>query len=340
MAAKSRIIVNAHRINQGVEPDLDAAPGGASDFYFVGRDEPEAARATVVELGRASASPLTTGDFAGSWGEGAGAAGQVVASAPKTRSSRAAQSRRRASLGLTMRSTTPSRAMSMSNEPAHAADRLLDTRSHRGPHAVRQLVLEIFLDPLIHVGGDLVDAHVLVVVALLVVDSRVRPELPRISCPPPAPVGAPPVMRPLHLIVVVTMSLALTGAAPARACEEAEMAAVEAREAEEEAREAEEEAREAEEEAREVAEEAEEAAAEAEEAAEEAGEAHGDRQAEAIEALIERVIEERLEAIEAELELYAEVGDDEGEADDEDDADDEDAFDFDLDLDLQIDVEL
>ena len=333
MAAKSRIIVNAHRINQGVEPDLDAAPGGASDFYFVGRDEPEAARATVVELGRASASPLTTGDFAGSWGEGAGAAGQVVASAPKTRSSRAAQSRRRASLGLTMRSTTPSRAMSMSNEPAHAADRLLDTRSHRGPHAVRQLVLEIFLDPLIHVGGDLVDAHVLVVVALLVVDSRVRPELPRISCPPPAPVGAPPVMRPLHLIVVVTMSLALTGAAPARACEEAEMAAVEAREAEEEAREAEEEARE-------VAEEAEEAAAEAEEAAEEAGEAHGDRQAEAIEALIERVIEERLEAIEAELELYAEVGDDEGEADDEDDADDEDAFDFDLDLDLQIDVEL
>jgi exodeoxyribonuclease V alpha subunit len=49
-AAQSRIIVNAHKINQGVLPDLDSAPGATSDFYFVGRDEPLAARATVVEL--------------------------------------------------------------------------------------------------------------------------------------------------------------------------------------------------------------------------------------------------------------------------------------------------
>ena len=50
-AAKSRIVVNAHRINAGEAPDLDPpAAGQGSDFFFVGRDDPEAARATIVEL--------------------------------------------------------------------------------------------------------------------------------------------------------------------------------------------------------------------------------------------------------------------------------------------------
>jgi exodeoxyribonuclease V alpha subunit len=38
-AAESRIIVNAHRINQGQMPEWEAKPG--SDFYFVASDEPE-----------------------------------------------------------------------------------------------------------------------------------------------------------------------------------------------------------------------------------------------------------------------------------------------------------
>jgi exodeoxyribonuclease V alpha subunit len=50
-AAASKIIVSAHRINQGTMPDLDAGPAGADrDFFFVSRDDPAAARATVVEL--------------------------------------------------------------------------------------------------------------------------------------------------------------------------------------------------------------------------------------------------------------------------------------------------
>ena len=47
-AAQSRIVVSAHRINRGEMPDLDAAPG--ADFFFIARDEPAAARATIVEL--------------------------------------------------------------------------------------------------------------------------------------------------------------------------------------------------------------------------------------------------------------------------------------------------
>jgi len=43
-AAKSRIIVNAHRINQGQMPDLDR-PEEESDFYYVPADDPGAARA-------------------------------------------------------------------------------------------------------------------------------------------------------------------------------------------------------------------------------------------------------------------------------------------------------
>jgi exodeoxyribonuclease V alpha subunit len=49
-AARSHIIVNAHRINHGTMPDLDTAPGADRDFFFIARDEPVAARATVVEL--------------------------------------------------------------------------------------------------------------------------------------------------------------------------------------------------------------------------------------------------------------------------------------------------
>jgi exodeoxyribonuclease V alpha subunit len=48
-AAESKIVLSAHRINHGELPDLDA-PAGTSDFYFISRDDPEAARATIVEL--------------------------------------------------------------------------------------------------------------------------------------------------------------------------------------------------------------------------------------------------------------------------------------------------
>ncbi len=51
-AAQSRIVVSAHQINAGQVPDL-APPqeaGEVSDFYFVSREEPAAARATLVEL--------------------------------------------------------------------------------------------------------------------------------------------------------------------------------------------------------------------------------------------------------------------------------------------------
>jgi exodeoxyribonuclease V alpha subunit len=50
-AAASRIIVNAHRINQGLMPDL-APPAGDSDFYFVPADDPETAVARILELAR------------------------------------------------------------------------------------------------------------------------------------------------------------------------------------------------------------------------------------------------------------------------------------------------
>src|SRR5580693_223346 len=50
-AAESRIIVNAHRINQGVIPDL-RKPEAASDFYFVEADDPETAVARIIELVR------------------------------------------------------------------------------------------------------------------------------------------------------------------------------------------------------------------------------------------------------------------------------------------------
>jgi exodeoxyribonuclease V alpha subunit len=48
-AAQSRIITSAHRINQGIIPDL-ARPEGDSDFFFVPADDPEAAVERIVEL--------------------------------------------------------------------------------------------------------------------------------------------------------------------------------------------------------------------------------------------------------------------------------------------------
>jgi exodeoxyribonuclease V alpha subunit len=48
-AAQSQIIVNAHRINQGLMPDL-RKPEAESDFYFVEVDAPEAAVPRIIEL--------------------------------------------------------------------------------------------------------------------------------------------------------------------------------------------------------------------------------------------------------------------------------------------------
>ena len=50
-AAMSRIIVNAHRINAGIAPDL-GKPDAISDFYFVPADDPESAVPKVLELVR------------------------------------------------------------------------------------------------------------------------------------------------------------------------------------------------------------------------------------------------------------------------------------------------
>jgi exodeoxyribonuclease V alpha subunit len=52
-AAESRIVINAHRVNKGEMPEMGRPPGGdptRSDFYFVDRDEPAAARDTLIEL--------------------------------------------------------------------------------------------------------------------------------------------------------------------------------------------------------------------------------------------------------------------------------------------------
>jgi exodeoxyribonuclease V alpha subunit len=48
-AAKSQIIVSAHRINDGVIPDL-RKPEAESDFYFVEANDPETAVGRIVEL--------------------------------------------------------------------------------------------------------------------------------------------------------------------------------------------------------------------------------------------------------------------------------------------------
>jgi exodeoxyribonuclease V alpha subunit len=49
-AASSRIITNAHRVNQGLMPELAPPPDGRSDFYFVAAAEPEDAARKIVEV--------------------------------------------------------------------------------------------------------------------------------------------------------------------------------------------------------------------------------------------------------------------------------------------------
>ncbi len=48
-AAHSRIVVNAHRVNRGLVPDL-GRPDGPSDFYYVKAEEPATAVKHIVEL--------------------------------------------------------------------------------------------------------------------------------------------------------------------------------------------------------------------------------------------------------------------------------------------------
>jgi len=50
-AAHSRIITTAHRVNQGLLPEF-AAQGEPTDFYFIERDQPDAALETLVEMVR------------------------------------------------------------------------------------------------------------------------------------------------------------------------------------------------------------------------------------------------------------------------------------------------
>ena len=49
-AAHSRIVVNAHRINQGLAPELPADDKAMSDFFFIDRDTPERIMATTLEM--------------------------------------------------------------------------------------------------------------------------------------------------------------------------------------------------------------------------------------------------------------------------------------------------
>ena len=48
-AANSRIITNAHRINEGRMPEVPVK-GGESDFFFIEREEPDQIAATLVEM--------------------------------------------------------------------------------------------------------------------------------------------------------------------------------------------------------------------------------------------------------------------------------------------------
>jgi len=50
-ATRSRIITSAHRINQGLMPDL-GSPGTDSDFYFVPADDPTIAVSRIIELAK------------------------------------------------------------------------------------------------------------------------------------------------------------------------------------------------------------------------------------------------------------------------------------------------
>jgi exodeoxyribonuclease V alpha subunit len=49
-ASQSRIVVNAHRINQGQMPELNQQPKEVSDFYLVEADEADDAARKIIEL--------------------------------------------------------------------------------------------------------------------------------------------------------------------------------------------------------------------------------------------------------------------------------------------------
>jgi exodeoxyribonuclease V alpha subunit len=49
-ARESRIVVNAHRINNGLLPSLTSAKDRLDDFYFIPREEPEAVLEEVIQL--------------------------------------------------------------------------------------------------------------------------------------------------------------------------------------------------------------------------------------------------------------------------------------------------
>ncbi|MCK9229179.1 MAG: ATP-dependent RecD-like DNA helicase [Syntrophales bacterium] len=49
-ARESSIIVNAHKINQGLSPDTEPQQEGLSDFYFIEQEEPEKVLDTLIRL--------------------------------------------------------------------------------------------------------------------------------------------------------------------------------------------------------------------------------------------------------------------------------------------------
>ena len=49
-ARTSSIIVNAHRINQGLLPETETAPGALSDFYFIHQEDPEKVLSMVLTM--------------------------------------------------------------------------------------------------------------------------------------------------------------------------------------------------------------------------------------------------------------------------------------------------
>jgi exodeoxyribonuclease V alpha subunit len=49
-SAASRIIINAHRINNGLMPELKQEKGGLEDFYFIEQEDPDQALKVITEL--------------------------------------------------------------------------------------------------------------------------------------------------------------------------------------------------------------------------------------------------------------------------------------------------
>ena len=49
-AAKSQIILNAHKINSGIIPKIEHEPGESTDFYFVAGDTPEAIQDKLIKI--------------------------------------------------------------------------------------------------------------------------------------------------------------------------------------------------------------------------------------------------------------------------------------------------